>query len=56
MHRPPAVKAREFRALARTAREESSRASGDIRSSLLTIAEEWDYLAEEAEKEAKGAA
>jgi hypothetical protein len=56
MQRPAAERIREFRALARDAREEASRASADIQTSFLRIAEEWDYLAEEAEKEARGAA
>lgn len=56
MQRSPADRAREFRALARNAREEASRASDDIQDSLLKIAEEWEYLAKEAEKEAKGTA
>ena len=51
MRRPPAERVREFRAMARDAREEARRTSGLVQTSFLKIAEEWEYLAKEAEKE-----
>ena len=43
--------ARIFRALAKNAREEASRVSGDLQAALLKSADNWESLAEEAEAE-----
>ena len=52
MRRPPWERARDFRAFAKEARHEASLAPTALQTSLLNIADEWDYLAREAEAEA----
>jgi hypothetical protein len=51
IRREPAEQARRFRALAKNAREEASRLSGDLQAALLKSADNWEGLAEEAEAE-----
>ena len=56
MRRPAPERAREFRTMAKTARDEAAMASGLIQKSFTKIAMEWEYLAQAAEAEAKGTA
>ena len=45
MGRPPPERAREFRGLARAARQEANLAPVPLQESLFKIADEWEYLA-----------
>ena len=49
--RQSAEQARKFRALAKNARDEACRLSGDLQAALLKSADNWECLAEEAEAE-----
>jgi hypothetical protein len=48
--RNPSERLARYRAMADSARREAARANGDARDSYLFIADQWDRLAEMAEK------